>query len=59
MTDAILRYDVDSELDDDEAQAADWRESYGDSVELSEEQEPAESLFASKGTKASQEDDEE
>ena len=59
LTDAILRYDVDSELDDDEAQAADWRESYGDSVELSEEQEPAESLFASKGTKASQEDDEE
>lgn len=58
-TDALLRYDMDSELDDDEAQVAAWRESYGDSVELSEDQEPAESLFAAKGARSSTEDDEE
>ncbi len=58
-TDALLRYDVDSDLDEDEAQVADWRESYGDSVELSEDQEPAESLFAAKGARSSAEDDEE
>ena len=58
-TDALLRYDVDSELDDEEAQAADWRESYGDSIGLSEDQEPAESLFAAKGARSIEEDDEE
>ena len=58
-TNTLLGYDVDSELDDDEALAADWRESYGNSVELSEDQEPAESLFVAKGTRSSQEDDEE
>ena len=31
-TDALLRYDVDTDLEDEEAQAADWRESYRDSV---------------------------
>ena len=56
--DALLRYELDSETEDDEGYAADWKESYPDASGQSDGEEPMESAYSSKSEKTSQEDDE-
>ena len=57
--DASLRYDIDSELEEDEEPVSDWKESYPDGSEASDGDEPAESLYTGKSEQANPDDDEE
>ena len=56
--DALLRYDINNELDEDEEYSAEWRESCAESSGLTGEEEP-EALFAAKAVKTSLDDDDE
>ena len=57
--DARLRYDIDSELEQDEEYTADRRETYQDGSGLSDGKEPSELPYNVKTAQDSQEDDEE
>ena len=59
LIDSLLRYDADSEADEDGGYAAGWRDQYPDGMDGTEEGEPSESQFARKPAQASQEDEEE
>ena len=56
--DALLRYDIDSETEDDDEYAADWKERYPDVSGQSDGEEPMESAFSVKAKRTSPEDDE-
>ena len=57
--DALLRYDIDAEREEDEELASDWRESYANGMGLNDDQEPAEALYSGRrGTARPDEDDE-
>ena len=57
--DARLRYDIDSELEDDQDVASDWRGSYADGSGLTDTEEPAESMYPGKVGREVQDADEE
>ena len=57
--DARLRYDIDTELEEDEEFASDWRESYANGSGLTDGGEPAEAIFASKAEPERPDEDEE
>ena len=57
--DALLMYDINNELDEEEDDSAGWRESYAENSGLAGEEEPAEALFTGKVVEASLDDDEE
>ena len=57
--DALLMYDINNEMDEEEEDSAEWRESYAESSGLAGEEEPAEALFAGKVVETSLDDDDE
>jgi hypothetical protein len=57
--DALLRYDLGGEMEEDEEFASEWREGYTDGGEASDGDEPSEPRYAAKSARASEDDLEE
>ncbi len=57
--DALFRYDIDSELEEEDEYASDWRERYSDSTELSDGEEPSRPSHSRKAGQDTQEVEEE
>ena len=55
--DALLQYEMNNDLDDDEDDFAGWRETYPESSGISGDEEPADSLFPGKEVETSLDDD--
>ena len=57
--DALLQYEMNNDLDEDEDDFAGWRESYPESPGLDTDEEPADALFQGKTAETSLDDDDE